>query len=121
MRPLRSDTQVWFGRGPRNVIVHGWKTVAPVWLYDRHLKRCQSGHHWVNASRYGWTGNDDIEFLAGDCFLNRIYGASWQLDRPIGASGLLRRNLLIYGAGGIVAPFIGIKLIDLIIHNLLGA
>ncbi len=40
--------------------------------------------------------------------------------RPIGASGLLRRNLLIYGAGGIVAPFIGIKLIDLIVHNLLG-
>jgi len=41
--------------------------------------------------------------------------------RPIGASALLRRNLLIYGLGGIVAPFIGIKLIDLIVHNLLGA
>jgi len=41
--------------------------------------------------------------------------------RPIGASALLRRNLLIYGLGGIIAPFIGIKLIDLIIHNLLGA
>ncbi len=41
--------------------------------------------------------------------------------RPIGASGLLRRNLLIYGLGGIIAPFIGIKLIDLVIHNLLGA
>jgi potassium-transporting ATPase ATP-binding subunit len=41
--------------------------------------------------------------------------------RPIGASALLRRNLLIYGFGGIVAPFIGIKLIDLLIHNLLGA
>jgi K+-transporting ATPase ATPase B chain len=41
--------------------------------------------------------------------------------RPIGASALLRRNLLIYGLGGIVAPFIGIKLIDLVIHNLLGA
>lgn len=35
--------------------------------------------------------------------------------RPIGASALLRHNLLIYGFGGIVAPFIGIKLIDLII------
>jgi K+-transporting ATPase ATPase B chain len=33
--------------------------------------------------------------------------------RPIGAAALLRRNLLIYGVGGIVAPFIGIKLIDL--------
>jgi potassium-transporting ATPase ATP-binding subunit len=41
--------------------------------------------------------------------------------RPIGASALLRRNLLIYGLGGLIAPFIGIKLIDLIIHNLLGA
>ena len=33
--------------------------------------------------------------------------------RPIGAGQLLQRNLLIYGLGGIVAPFIGIKLIDL--------
>ncbi|HEY2179546.1 MAG TPA: potassium-transporting ATPase subunit B, partial [Caulobacteraceae bacterium] len=35
--------------------------------------------------------------------------------RPIGASRLLQRNLLIYGLGGIVAPFIGIKIVDLII------
>ncbi|MGC9221602.1 MAG: potassium-transporting ATPase subunit KdpB, partial [Solirubrobacteraceae bacterium] len=41
--------------------------------------------------------------------------------RPVGASALLRRNLLIYGLGGLAAPFIGIKLIDLIVHNLLGA
>ena len=41
--------------------------------------------------------------------------------RPIGASALLRRNLLIFGLGGIIAPFIGIKLIDLVVHNLLGA
>jgi len=33
--------------------------------------------------------------------------------RPIGAAKVLRRNLLIYGLGGIIAPFIGIKLIDL--------
>lgn len=33
--------------------------------------------------------------------------------KPIGASALLRRNLLIYGVGGVVVPFIGIKLIDL--------
>jgi len=33
--------------------------------------------------------------------------------KPIGASALLRRNLLIYGLGGIIAPFIGIKLIDM--------
>ena len=35
--------------------------------------------------------------------------------RPIGAAALLRNNLLIYGVGGIIAPFIGIKVIDLLI------
>ncbi|PPQ27325.1 potassium-transporting ATPase subunit KdpB [Rhodopila globiformis] len=33
--------------------------------------------------------------------------------RPIGAAALLRRNLLIYGVGGLIAPFVGIKLIDM--------
>ena len=37
--------------------------------------------------------------------------------RPIGAAALLRRNLLIYGVGGIAAPFAGIKLIDLIVST----
>ena len=41
--------------------------------------------------------------------------------RPIGATALLRRNLLIYGLGGLIAPFIGIKLVDLVVHNVLGA
>jgi potassium-transporting ATPase ATP-binding subunit len=41
--------------------------------------------------------------------------------RPVGATALLRRNLLIYGVGGLIAPFVGIKLVDLIVHNLLGA
>ena len=35
--------------------------------------------------------------------------------KPIGASALLRRNLLIYGLGGVIVPFIGIKVIDLIV------
>ena len=39
---------------------------------------------------------------------------------PSSASKLLSRNLLIYGLGGIVAPFIGIKLIDLLIQFLPG-
>ena len=38
--------------------------------------------------------------------------------RPVGAGALLRRNLLIYGLGGILIPFIGIKVIDLIISAL---
>ena len=41
--------------------------------------------------------------------------------RPVGATALLRRNLFIYGLGGIIVPFIGIKLIDLLVHDVLGA
>ena len=35
--------------------------------------------------------------------------------RPIGADGLLRRNLLVWGLGGVIVPFIGIKLIDFLV------
>jgi K+-transporting ATPase ATPase B chain len=35
--------------------------------------------------------------------------------KPIGASALLRRNMFIYGLGGIIVPFIGIKMIDLLV------
>jgi K+-transporting ATPase ATPase B chain len=38
---------------------------------------------------------------------------------PSSASALLRRNVLLYGVGGVIAPFIGIKLIDLLL-GLLG-
>jgi K+-transporting ATPase ATPase B chain len=38
--------------------------------------------------------------------------------RPMNAEALLRRNLLLYGAGGVIVPFIGIKIIDLIIRGL---
>jgi K+-transporting ATPase ATPase B chain len=38
--------------------------------------------------------------------------------RPVGADALLRRNLLIYGVGGLLVPFIGIKLIDLVLQVL---
>jgi K+-transporting ATPase ATPase B chain len=37
--------------------------------------------------------------------------------RPLGAAALLRRNLLIYGLGGLIAPFPGIKIIDLIVNT----
>lgn len=36
--------------------------------------------------------------------------------RPVGAAAMLRRNLLIYGVGGIIIPFVGIKLIDVLIN-----
>lgn len=35
--------------------------------------------------------------------------------RPVGAGALLRRNLLIYGLGGLILPFVGIKLIDAVL------
>ena len=35
--------------------------------------------------------------------------------RPVGAAQLLRDNLLIYGVGGLIAPFIGIKIVDLLL------
>ena len=35
--------------------------------------------------------------------------------RPLGAASLLRRNLLVYGLGGLLAPFVGIKLIDILL------
>ena len=38
--------------------------------------------------------------------------------RPAGAAAILRRNLMIYGVGGLIAPFIGIKLIDMLITAL---
>ncbi|MBV9663697.1 MAG: potassium-transporting ATPase subunit B, partial [Actinobacteria bacterium] len=38
--------------------------------------------------------------------------------RPMGAAAILRRNILIYGLGGVIAPFAGIKLIDLLISGL---
>jgi K+-transporting ATPase ATPase B chain len=41
-----------------------------------------------------------------------LHGVSY---RPLGAGRILRRNLLIYGLGGLVAPFVGIKLIDLLL------
>jgi len=41
--------------------------------------------------------------------------------RAIGATALLRRNLFVYGLGGVILPFVGIKLIDLVVHNLFGA
>ena len=40
--------------------------------------------------------------------------------RPLSASGMLLRNLLVYGLGGLVVPFVGIKAIDLLVSLLPG-
>ena len=49
------------------------------------------------------------------CIRDRLKGVAY---RPIGAGALLRRNLLVYGLGGIVLPFIGIKAIDVMVNAL---
>ena len=51
------------------------------------------------------------------CHLFALRGVRY---RPSSAAGMLRRNLAVYGLGGIVAPFIGIKIIDLVVGNLFG-
>jgi K+-transporting ATPase ATPase B chain len=38
--------------------------------------------------------------------------------RAVGAASLLRRNLLLYGVGGVILPFIGIKAVDIVITTL---
>jgi K+-transporting ATPase ATPase B chain len=38
--------------------------------------------------------------------------------RPIGAAAILRRNLLLYGVGGIIVPFVGIKIIDMLVTSI---
>jgi K+-transporting ATPase ATPase B chain len=38
--------------------------------------------------------------------------------RAVGSTALLRRNIWVYGLGGILAPFVGIKLIDLVVGHL---
>ena len=38
--------------------------------------------------------------------------------RPLGAAALLRRNLIVYGLGGLMAPFPGIKLVDIVVNAL---
>ena len=38
--------------------------------------------------------------------------------RPVGAAALLRRNMAIYGLGGLVVPFVGIKIIDMVLVGL---
>jgi K+-transporting ATPase ATPase B chain len=38
--------------------------------------------------------------------------------RPLGAAALLRRNLLVYGLGGLIVPFVGIKLVDILVSTL---
>jgi len=63
---------------------------------------------------------DALHLLAASAWLGALVPLALRgvQYRPMGASALLRWNLLVYGVGGIIAPFIGIKLIDLVITSL---
>jgi K+-transporting ATPase A subunit len=50
-----------------------------------------------------------VSLLMSNVFLRGI------AYKPLGAAAILRRNLLIYGLGGVVVPFVGIKAIDIVL------
>jgi len=91
------------------------------WAYTKHG---QGPLHVLNLMNLGTPHSAVISAIVFNAIVIpalipiSLKGVSY---RPVGASALLRRNLWIYGLGGLIAPFIGIKLIDLIVHNLLGA
>ncbi|HEY5381076.1 MAG TPA: potassium-transporting ATPase subunit KdpB [Acidobacteriaceae bacterium] len=78
----------------------------------------------LNALNIMHLKNPESAILSAVIFNALIIGALIPLAlrgvsyRPLSAAALLRRNLIVYGLGGIVVPFIGIKLIDLIITTL---
>jgi K+-transporting ATPase ATPase B chain len=87
-----------------------------------------AGHHGpLNALNVMSLGSPDSAILSAVIFNALIIPLLIPLSlrgvryRAIGATALLRRNILIYGLGGLIVPFVGIKLIDLVVHNLLGA
>ena len=61
------------------------------------------------------SAKEDKPKAAPSITVNVVEPAPASFDRAIGASALLRRNLAIYGLGGMVVPFIGIKLIDMVL------
>ena len=79
----------------------------------------------VGAQRHGPRQPGERDPLGGD--LQRARSSSrwsrWRCGasryRPdLGAARLLRRNLLVYGVGGLIVPFVGIKAIDLVVNAL---
>ena len=80
----------------------GGPTVEPCGVCD-NCKAISEDRHVdvIEMDAASRTGIDDVREL--------IEGVRY---RPVGAAALLRRNLAIYGLGGLVVPFIGIKLID---------
>ena len=71
----------------------------------------------VPNTRGSTTVTDTIDWkLLRDKAIQAAHGAYAPYSRfPVGAAALLRRNLAIYGLGGIVVPFAGIKIIDVLI------
>ena len=74
-------------------------------------------HHAAALAAVGDPGQRDLQ-RADHHRADSAGAARRQNYRPIGAAAILRRNLLIYGVGGLVVPFVGIKLIDVILVSL---
>ena len=74
-------------------------------------------HHGAADAAVGDPVGGDLQ--RADHRRARSAGAARIKYRPEGAAALLRRNLLIYGVGGVIIPFIGIKAIDVVITALL--
>ena len=73
-------------------------------------------HHAAAVAGVGDSVRGDLQ--RADHRAARAARAARRRYRAIGAAALLRRNLLIYGVGGMIAPFVGIKIIDVIITAL---
>ena len=71
----------------------------------------------IDAQRFA----EHFKDMGGPAPIIEVSGRTFPVEvryRPLGAAALLRRNLFVYGLGGIVAPFAGIKLIDVVIRAL---
>ena len=62
-----------------------------------------------------WTCNDNN---AAKTRSNPTSVMSTRLENGSGAAAILRRNLLVYGVGGVIIPFVGIKIIDMLLVGL---
>ena len=89
-----------------------------------HRSYCALGHQSVVALGRKVLGMSTVEVIPNDECRN-VWVKTWAsmlrrhddgARQVRGAGRILRRNLLLYGVGGVIIPFIGIKAIDLLLH-----
>ena len=89
--------------------------VAPVFFFHWNANKFQVGAAFDNFGGNFCCASDDQLVEAPNDFFEFFLALRGIPYKPMSASKLLRNNLWIYGVGGIIAPFIGIKLIDMIL------